>query len=197
MIIFGSTSLNSTIGSGDFFCPRCNLPRQYRHIGVNRFFTLYFIPLIPMGRAGDYVECVQCTGTYGMEILNYNPEAALAQFWIDLRRCLVLLLHEAQRTDSASLARLKAWFEEQAHEPVTPETIHEELQHAAQASANLTNFVHQQFSNLDEDNKLTVLLAGRDLLKQNGPLEERDKAALRKFGAGLRIPTLLIERTFE
>ena len=52
MIIFGTTSLNSTIDSGTFFCPRCSAQQHYRMIGVNRWFTLYFIPVIPMGRAG-------------------------------------------------------------------------------------------------------------------------------------------------
>ena len=49
MIIFGTTGLNSTKERGAFNCPRCSMQRGYRWISVNRFFTLYFIPLIPLG----------------------------------------------------------------------------------------------------------------------------------------------------
>jgi hypothetical protein len=199
MIIFGSTSLNSTIGSGDFFCPRCNMQRPYRHIGVNRFFTLYFIPLIPMGRAGDYVECQQCTGTYGAEVLNYRPESAgnlgssATKFWTDLRRCLIVLLHNAQRTDPQTLSLLKSWYEHQAQDAVSLDVIARELRQAAEAGAQVAGFAQQSLGGLGEDTKLSVLQAGRGLLERNGRLEEGEKAALRQLGAGLGIPAQLVE----
>lgn len=72
MIIFGTRSVESTIGNGFFYCPRCNTQRTYRLIGVNRWFTLYFIPVIPMGRIGRYVECDSCAGTFAEEVLGMH-----------------------------------------------------------------------------------------------------------------------------
>ena len=47
------------------FCVRSVLWKShYKHIKVTKFFTLYFIPLIPLGSAGEYVECQTCKGTF-------------------------------------------------------------------------------------------------------------------------------------
>lgn len=203
MIIFGSTTLNSTIDNGQFFCPRCNMTRQYRHIGVNRYFTLYFIPLIPLGRAGDYVECMQCTGTYGSEVLHYRPEgtehlnSSASKLYTDLRRCLIAVLIEAQRTEPSTLAALQTWYEQQAHEQVSMEVIAQELRQAAEARANVGSFARSAFGPLGEDTKLSILQSGRSLLERSGRLEEREKAALRQLGYGLDIPSRLVEATLS
>lgn len=71
LIIFGRRNSTSVESTGQFNCPRCGPGRVYLHKVVKRWFTLYFIPIIPMGRVGDYVECQSCGGTYGSEILAF------------------------------------------------------------------------------------------------------------------------------
>jgi hypothetical protein len=46
------------------------MQRPYTHKAVRNWFTLYFVPVIPMGRRGEYVECSSCGGTYGVEVLS-------------------------------------------------------------------------------------------------------------------------------
>jgi hypothetical protein len=65
MIIFGARSMESVRSTGIFNCPRCGPSKPYQHKSVNRWFTLYFIPVIPMGSVGAYVQCAQCGATYG------------------------------------------------------------------------------------------------------------------------------------
>jgi tellurite resistance protein len=62
-------------GNGTFFCPRCQGSRQYTHRKVRRFFTLYFIPVIPLDLVGEFVECNYCQGSYQMQVLDYDPRA--------------------------------------------------------------------------------------------------------------------------
>ena len=59
MIIFGTTGITSTKAKGNFTCPQCANNRLYKHRKVTRFFTLYFIPLIPLGSVGEYVGRAQ------------------------------------------------------------------------------------------------------------------------------------------
>ena len=73
MIIFGFRSRESTAGSGTFACPRCQSPQSYRLMAVRRWFTLYFLPVIPLSRVGQYVQCDRCAGTFSDEILNGFP----------------------------------------------------------------------------------------------------------------------------
>ncbi|WP_194765775.1 TerB family tellurite resistance protein [Tamlana sp. I1] len=72
MIIFGTRGVKSTIKTGDFNCPQCNQIKPFRHRKVTKFFTLYFIPIIPLGNKGEYVECKGCNNTYIARVLENN-----------------------------------------------------------------------------------------------------------------------------
>jgi len=80
MIIFGTRGVRSTKATGTFNCPQCETERGYRHRKVTQFFTLYFIPLIPLGSKGEYVECNHCKGTFIPRVLNTNKTASKQQF---------------------------------------------------------------------------------------------------------------------
>ena len=64
MIIWGTRTSNVEVAHGEFHCPKCEASRAYRHMQAKRWFTLYFIPLIPMGKRGEWWECQTCTRAY-------------------------------------------------------------------------------------------------------------------------------------
>ena len=68
-LIFGFRAVQKIIYSGVFFCPREGGDRNYEYKRARRFFTLFFIPLIPLNDLGDYVECSSCKGTYYADVL--------------------------------------------------------------------------------------------------------------------------------
>ena len=68
-IIFGTRGIRSTIKEGQFACPQCASQQPYKHKKVTQFFTLYFIPLIPLGKKGDYIECQKCRNTFVERVL--------------------------------------------------------------------------------------------------------------------------------
>ena len=72
-IIFGTRGIRSTVKEGRFYCPQCDGEVPYKHKKVTQFFTLYFIPLIPLGNKGEYVECQSCKNTYIERILEMRP----------------------------------------------------------------------------------------------------------------------------
>jgi uncharacterized membrane protein YebE (DUF533 family) len=49
-------------------------------VQVRRWFTLYFIPLIPLQVAGRYIECKGCSATFDESVRSYDPEAANRKF---------------------------------------------------------------------------------------------------------------------
>ena len=80
MIIWGSTGKEKTIDRPDFYCPECRSEVSGKHIGVFRYFTLYFIPLFSLEKHGEYVQCDQCAGNFNVSILDLTAdqiEAAL------------------------------------------------------------------------------------------------------------------------
>ena len=78
-IIFGTRGITYTKESGEFHCPDCEA-RSFRHRRVRRFFTLYFIPLIPLDLLGEFVECDNCKATWDLGVLDYDPGAEGAEF---------------------------------------------------------------------------------------------------------------------
>src|SRR5262245_51514870 len=69
MIIYGWRTSESTLGQGVFDCPRCRTQQACRHVAMNRWFTLYFIPVIPLGQIGQQVECLGCFSRYSPDVM--------------------------------------------------------------------------------------------------------------------------------
>jgi zinc-ribbon family len=78
LIIFGIRVFYRSIGQGAFHCQRCGGDREYRHLAGRRWFTVFFIPVIPLGQAGEHVRCTVCGARYRMEVLSL-PTAAQMQ----------------------------------------------------------------------------------------------------------------------
>lgn len=60
IILFGTTSKEQNGGGGTFHCPACRQDQPYTMKQVRRYFTLFFIPVLPLDQQGRYVECQGC-----------------------------------------------------------------------------------------------------------------------------------------
>ncbi len=78
LIIWGIRVFFHTTGQGVFHCQRCGGDRQYRRRSGRRFFTLFFIPIIPLNKVGEHVQCDTCKTRYHVDVLNL-PTAAQMQ----------------------------------------------------------------------------------------------------------------------
>src|ERR1700738_4957036 len=56
-LIWGWRSRSKVLSQGTFFCPHCGGDRQYAHKQARRWFTLFFLPVIPLKVLGEFVEC--------------------------------------------------------------------------------------------------------------------------------------------
>jgi len=93
IIIFGLSGVTLSTGKGTFFCPNCDGRQEYRYKTIRNFFTLYFIPLIPLNKSGEYVQCKNCGQMFDTSVLEYNPEelwaARLSDLQVLIRQALV------------------------------------------------------------------------------------------------------------
>ncbi|MGJ1284053.1 RDD family protein [Sphingobacterium spiritivorum] len=64
LVIFGTKSVGKTVKTGEFECVRCNTHRPYQLKQNQKFFSLFFIPVIPLGKLGDTLECTFCKTAY-------------------------------------------------------------------------------------------------------------------------------------
>ncbi len=74
--LFGLTSRRSTVDTGEFHCPNEGATRSYRHTRALRWFTLFFIPVLPLNTQGESVRCQGCGATYGPDVLERHPARA-------------------------------------------------------------------------------------------------------------------------
>lgn len=68
-IIFGTKVRTQDVGEGEFFCPSCQKQRRYVRKKAKNYFALYFVPLFPVGDAGEIIECQHCGRSYNPDVL--------------------------------------------------------------------------------------------------------------------------------
>lgn len=60
LLIWGFKIRFRTTATLAFFCPRCGGDRQGERRTARRWFTFFWIPLIPLKEVGEVVECTTC-----------------------------------------------------------------------------------------------------------------------------------------
>ncbi len=77
LLIFGIKVRLSTVEDGDFFCPHCGGDRHFARRRARRWFTLFFIPLIPLGVVGELIECATCRTRFDEGVLHVPTTASM------------------------------------------------------------------------------------------------------------------------
>jgi len=77
LIIFGLRVFYRTITQGTFHCRRCGGDRQYWLRAGRRWFTLFFIPVIPLNMVGQHVQCANCRARYLTDVLSQPTTAQM------------------------------------------------------------------------------------------------------------------------
>lgn len=107
IIIWGLRVVWSTIATGVFHCRKCGGDRNYRQRSGRRFFTLFFIPIIPLNKVGDHVRCETCKTRYVTEVLKAPTVAAMQTAVTEgVRGMVAVMLHAGDPRSVA--ARRKA-----------------------------------------------------------------------------------------
>jgi tellurite resistance protein len=58
-----------TTGQGTLHCQRCGGDRHYRQCAGRRWFHLLFVPVVPLDRVAEHVQCTSCGTRYRNELL--------------------------------------------------------------------------------------------------------------------------------
>ncbi len=93
LIIFGMKVVFRTVGEGTFFCPNEHGDRAYRRRSARRWFSVFWIPIIPLKHLGEVIECDSCKTRYSLEVLTVPTSADLSSRLTDgLRTAVVAVL---------------------------------------------------------------------------------------------------------
>jgi hypothetical protein len=107
LLIFGVSVRWKTLADGMFHCPHCGVDRHFRRQMARRWFTLFFIPLVPMKVLGELVECSSCHNRFAPSVLRTPTNASIALELTASMRAAVAAIIEAGGSDRVA-ARLAA-----------------------------------------------------------------------------------------
>lgn len=105
LLIFGFRIRLRTVEAVAFFCPRCGGDRTGLRRVARRWFTLFWIPVIPLNRAGELVECETCHTRFDPEVAERPTTANLAEVLANAVRALTAMI---VRTGDPSQDTLRA-----------------------------------------------------------------------------------------
>ncbi len=98
ILFFGWRIVFRTIGQGAFHCPHEGADRDYRLRAARRWFHVFWLPIIPLKRFGEVVECQSCHSRYEPDVLRVPTATAIAD---SLARAMRMSVVDILRSSSA------------------------------------------------------------------------------------------------
>jgi hypothetical protein len=189
MIIFGSRTVSRPRGQSMFFCPVCRTRRNGSHIVHTRYFTLYFLPIFPLGGSTDSICCMECGQSFTAEVMNVQPHlvAQVNSGLDEIRRAMLLVMIQAGRTDELQLSRVLEWCREIGLAVATQEQLRNELKMALQAGTSFAQFAQARLGQLSPRQREHFVVAAKRLLAGSFRLEPKDEDVLRHVAFQLNV----------
>lgn len=106
LLVFGLTAVSRTVGEGTFHCPQCGGDRAFRRRAGRRWFTVFFVPAVPLWRLGKSLECRTCKGRFPVSALRTPTARQMAEtLAAGMRAAAALVLRAGDPADPAARAR--------------------------------------------------------------------------------------------
>ena len=190
-IVFGTTSLTFNSSTGKFFCPTCGSSQAYQAKSIRRFFTIYFIPLIPLDRMGSFVECLACHGKFDDEVLTLD-ETALTQlnrkkFAEHCRRLMILTMIADGTVEEDELATIEDQVRALGGEPPSSARMDADVALAFEADIDSIGYVREIADGLSAEERELVVKCMFLVATAAGGLGEQQQQQLEQLPGVLGI----------
>lgn len=189
MIIFGTRGITTTPDKGDFNCPSCHSIQNYGLKRVRRFFTLYFIPVIPLDKLGEYVECVVCKDTYKPDILNYDPAANAgaveAEYHAAIKKVMIHVLLADGVIDDSEVSTVQDIYQRITGNQIDKTSLLEEIKLIEKSNEDFSGTLINLQGCLNDEGKEMVIKAALYVALADGEFQEEEKEMLAKIGNDL------------
>lgn len=188
-LFFGSRSVRTRLGEGEFDCPRCRARRRYQLLRAQQHAHLYWVPLLKLGQPQEYVECQSCRVAFEPGVLRGvdTPDA-------DLRGAIATALTSAiaalLRADEPSQAEL-ALSGDALHAiegfPSPPEEVQRRLRSARRDVDGAARGLAHIEPTLNGEAREGIMRALLHLASAEAPLSAAQGDAIRAFAAALGV----------
>jgi hypothetical protein len=195
MLIFGWKVRRKTLSEGVFYSPAAGKDAPYRLIQARKWFSLFFIPLIPLSIVGTYVECQLTKATYDPGILD-RPTTAdfLVQLAAAVREVVAAValadgqVSEAERRLAVEVVRgYVPGYDAGAFDADL----------ARSANSPLDDRLAYLSGSLNEHGKEQVLTAAATMMSSDGVTDDRDRAVVTSIGEKLTMSPAHVRGVIE
>lgn len=183
LLIWGLRVFFHTVSEGVFHCRNCGGDRQYRLRSGRRFFTLFFIPVIPLTKVGEHVQCQTCKTRYVVDVLKL-PTAAQMQTALPagMRAAATAMLQSGNPASSVARQRAVALIQGAGAQGYGDANLDHDRAESAEAIGQAIGHVAQQ---LTPDAKEWFLAEVIRVGTADGPLTEPERHTAQAVAAGL------------
>lgn len=188
MIVWGTTHLKSKIDEGVFNCPQCEKESPYTLKKATEYFTLYFIPIFPLGARGQFVECNICRGSYTEEILSFDPEAEEMAIQAAVFRILVAFMVRFHKTSELHVNACQRAYSRLLDQDVPTEIVEKELQLALQPGSDPEKYIRGEGNTFATEAKLQILASAKNIVTAEDVDPEHTKMVMEEFMVMLDLP---------
>ncbi len=190
MIIFGTRGIRSTIKEGQFNCPQCEQSMPYRHRKVTKFFTLYFIPIIPLGSAGEYVECGSCKGTFIPRVLNNNSsnkEEFMAVYEKAIKHSMVLIMLADGEIDENEKTQVLKIINKFGHKDISMSQLEEYIDQVKREKEDVTTYLKKVGPSLNEHGKESVIKCALSVAAADNQVDKSELDMIAKMAQAMEM----------
>jgi len=200
MIIFGTRGVSSTKATGNFNCPQCETDRPYRHRKVTRFFTLYFIPLIPLGSKGEYVECGHCKGTFITRVIDNakskgqeDKEAFMAMYEKAIRHVMVKIMLADGVIDPNEKVMVLDIINKYGHNDMTSQELNDYILEVQADKTDISTYLKHVGPSLNDHGKELLIKCALDVAYSDGHFDNSEKALILEMGTVMEMTSAHIK----
>lgn len=197
MLIFGTTTLNLKRDAGFFYCPICRDQAEYRKRLAKQFFTLYFIPLIPIGNLGEFIQCDRCRHQFDLDILNFDPETEKREVMDIYVRMMMLMMMETGQVGRHHLEILGDAIEHRFQERPGEEELLGIAEDAENVDAKLIHYATRIGRTCDPAVCFDLIQVATQILASEGQPTPEHQELLIELGTALRLPDDVVRQLWE
>lgn len=184
MIIWGFRGRNKRLDGGHFHCPNEGGDREYDLMEARRWFTLFFIPLLPLKVLGQFVACRSCDATYDPQVLSMPTTAQMEdRLTTALRHVVVAMLTADEVVDEAERRAALEVMLRFGHRQYTEEDLDRDL--ATLEVGALDDEVAELAAMLSPQGHEALVRACLHLATADGHVDERELAVVRHAARGI------------
>jgi len=190
IIVFGTRGVKSTIKTGDFICPQCNQTKTYRQRKVTQFFHLFFIPIIPLFNKKEYVECLDCKGTFMTRVLdsnNSNRTKCKAIYETAIKHSMVLIMLADGRINEFEKRQVHRIINKYSQHAFSLNQLDEYIEKVKIDKEDVSRYLKMVAPSLNEHGKEIIIRSALSVSAADGDIDQSELKIIHQMAYALEM----------